>query len=192
MGHFISFMHVSLDGFVSGPKGEMDWIHVDEEIFDFVANHIAASDTALYGRKTFEMMEGYWPTAAEQPNATKHDIEHAKWYKSVKKFVLSRTMHESTDSRVKIICDNLNFEINQMKRSTEHDILVFGSPTATHSLIAADLIDGYWIFVNPVLLGQGVPLFKDVTHQTALQFVSSYAFASGVVCMHYETKAVAQ
>ena len=69
MRKIISFMHISLDGFVAGPNGEMDWIKVDEEIFDHVGKRISKVDTALYGRVTYQMMENYWPTAANKPTA---------------------------------------------------------------------------------------------------------------------------
>lgn len=185
MGKIISFMHISLDGFVAGPKGEMDWIHIDEQIFDHVATRIGATDTAIYGRKTYEMMEGYWPTAASQPNATKHDIEHAKWYESATKIVLSSTMKNSTSTRTKVICDHLEDEIAKLKQGTDKEILIFGSPTATHSLMATGLIDGYWLFVNPVILGQGIPLFNSVGQKTAFTLDECHVFSSGVVCLHY-------
>ena len=92
MRKVILFMHISLDGFVAGPKGEMDWINVDEEIFNYASHRTSHSDMALYGRVTYQMMEGYWPTAGDQPAATKHDIEHSKWYNSVTKVVISRSM----------------------------------------------------------------------------------------------------
>ena len=69
-------MHTSLDGFVAGLNGEMDWINIDDAMFDFVATMTNKADTALYGRVTYEMMQSYWPTAGEQPNASKHDKEH--------------------------------------------------------------------------------------------------------------------
>ena len=72
----------------------MNWIYIDESIFDFVKTITDQADTALYGRVTYEMMQSYWPTAADQTNATKHDKEHAAWYKKVSKIVLSRTMKE--------------------------------------------------------------------------------------------------
>ena len=96
-------MHISLDGFVAGINGEMDWIHIDEGIFDYIAERIGATDCALYGRKTYQMMEGYWPTAASQPNATKHDIEHSRWYKGAAKVVLSKTMNETNLINTKVI-----------------------------------------------------------------------------------------
>ncbi len=186
MRKLVSFMHVSLDGFVAGPKGEMDWIIVDEEIFDYAGYRTNEADTALYGRVTYEMMEGYWPTAAEQPNATKHDIEHASWYKKVEKVILSRTMKGKKLANTKIISDNISSEITQLKQALGEEIIVFGSPSASHFLMREDLIDDFWIFVNPVLLGQGIPLFKDIKQRTKLQLIKSHAFSSGVVCLHYE------
>ncbi len=188
MGNLVLFMHVSLDGFVAGINGEMDWIYADEEIFDYVSERIYATDCALYERKTYQMMEGYWTTAANQPNATKHDIEHSKWYNSVAKVVLSKTLHEASLTNTKIIGDNLKYEIAKLKQSTDKEILIFGSPTAGHSLMAAELIDSYWLFVNPVMLGEGIPLFKDIKNKTALMLVASHVFPSGVVCLHYNQK----
>ncbi|MFL5810934.1 MAG: dihydrofolate reductase family protein, partial [Flavisolibacter sp.] len=88
MRKLISFVHISLDGFVAGPNREMNWIKVNDEIFDFVGQRIQQTDTALYGRVTYEMMEGYWPTAGDEPGASKHDIEHSRWYKQAGKIVL--------------------------------------------------------------------------------------------------------
>jgi dihydrofolate reductase len=153
-----------------------------------IAERIFATDCALYGRKTYQMMEGYWPTAANQPNATKHDIEHSKWYNSVAKVVLSKTLNEASLTNTKVVGDNLNSEIVKLKQSTDKEILIFGSPTAAHSLLAGELIDGYWLFVNPVLLGEGIPLFKDIKNKTALMLVASHVFPSGVVCLHYNQK----
>lgn len=147
MGKIISFMHISLDGFVCGPNGEMNWIKVDEEIFDFVGKRISEGDTALYGRVTYQMMESYWPTAGDKPTASKHDIEHSKWYSKVRKIVLSKTLNDTGLTNTKIISDNIVDNIHEIKEQTSKDILLFGSPTATHSLIQLNLIDGYWLFL---------------------------------------------
>jgi len=188
MGNLVSFVHVSLDGLVAGPNGEMDWIYTDEELFNYGAERIYATDCALYGRTTYQMMEGYWTTAANQPNATKHDIEHSKWYNSIAKVVLSKTLNEASLTNTKVVSNNYKYEITKLKQSTDKEILIFGSPTATHSLMAAGLIDGYWLFVNPILLGEGIPLFKDIKNKTALMLVASHVFPSGVVCLHYDQK----
>ena len=185
-------MHVSLDGFVAGLNGEMDWIKVDEEIFDHGHKRISEGDTALYGRVTYQMMESYWPTAADKPTATRHDIEHSKWYSKVHKVVLSRTMKEAGLpagqaglTNTKIIGDKLSDRINEIKQQTGKDILLFGSPAATHSLIQLNLIDGYWLFVNPIILGQGIPLFTDIKDKIRLKLLTTHQFACGVTALDY-------
>ena len=186
MGKIVLFMHTTLDGFVAGPNGEMDWINVDDEIFDFAGNNTDNADTALYGRVTYQMMESYWPTAADQPTATKHDIKHSNWYNSVTKVVLSRSLKGQNLPNTKIINDNLAAEIKKLKQGTTKDILIFGSPGAVHSLLEENLIDDFWLFINPVLLGQGIPLFSDIKDRIKLKLITSHDFASGVVCLHYE------
>jgi len=186
MRKLVSFFHVSLDGYVAGPNGEMDWIKVDDEIFDHVGDRVNDSDTALYGRVTWQMMEGYWPTAADQPNASKHDIEHAAWYKKAEKIVLSRSMQNEQLSNTAFIGEEVEQRIKAIKQQAGKEILIFGSPSATHSLLQYDLIDEFWLFVNPVILGKGMPLFKNVRETTQLTLVSSKTFTNGVVCMHYK------
>lgn len=178
-------MHISLDGFVAGPNGEMDWIKVDQEIFDHVGKRISEGDTALYGRVTYEMMESYWPTAADKPTATKHDIEHAKWYKEVHKVVLSKTMEDARLTNTTIISGNLSDRINELKQQPGNDILLFGSPTATHSLMEQGLIDGYWLFVNPIILGQGIPLFVNIKDKIKLNLLTTQQFNCGVTELNY-------
>jgi dihydrofolate reductase len=188
MRKVISFMHVSLDGFVAGPNGEMDWIKIDQEIFDHVGKRISKGDTALYGRVTYEMMESYWPTAADKPTATKHDIEHSTWYSQVHKVVLSKTMTGTGLTNTTIVSDNLSDRINEIKQSHkggDEDILLFGSPTATHSLMQLNLIDGYWLFVNPIILGHGIPLFEGIEDKTTLKLLTTRQFTSGVTELNY-------
>lgn len=181
-------MHISLDGFVAGPKGEMDWIKVDEEIFDYVGKRVSPGDTALYGRKTYQMMESYWPTAGDKPTATKHDIEHSKWYSKIHKVVLSTTLSPDSyqETNTTIISENLPDRLNEIKQPQGEDILLFGSPTATHSLIQQNLIDGFWLFVNPIILGQGVPLFADIKEKIKLHLLpTTRQFACGVTELNY-------
>src|SRR6267154_2644060 len=141
MRNLIFFMHTSLDGFVAGFNGEMNWINVDEEMFDFVATMTDKDDTALYGRVTYEMMQSYWPTAGEKPNASKHDKEHSAWYNKVSKIVLSKTMTEKGLNNTTVISDRLADNINKIKNQEGKNILIFGSPRASHSLLNLGLID---------------------------------------------------
>lgn len=178
-------MHISLDGFVAGPNGEMDWIKVNEEIFTHVGKRISEGDTALYGRVTYQMMESYWPTAAEKPNATRHDIEHSAWYSKVHKIVLSTTLKDAGLANTTIISGNLADHIHALKEQDGKEILLFGSPSATHALMQLDLIDGYWLFVNPVILGKGIPLFANINGKIKLNLVSTRPFSCGVTELNY-------
>jgi dihydrofolate reductase len=186
MRKLVLFMHVSLDGFVTGPNGEMDWIKVDDEMFDYASKRTNESDLALYGRVTYQMMDAYWPNAADQPNASKHDIDHSAWYNQVEKIVVSQTMKGKQIPKTKIISDNLVQEITQLKKSGTKEIIIFGSPSAAHSLTQANLIDEYWIFVNPTLVGEGIPLFKGIKEKKELKLLNTHVFKSGVTCLHYQ------
>jgi dihydrofolate reductase len=184
MRKLVSFMHISLDGMVCGPKGEMNWIKVDEEIFDYAGKRTDEANAALYGRVTYDMMEAYWPTAADKPNASAHDKKHSAWYLSVPKTVLSKTLQKARDN-VTIIRDNLKEEIDTLKRMEGKEIIIFGSPSAVDSLRAYGLIDEYWLFVNPIILGNGRPMFKSMKEQVPLRLLHSHVFSNGVVCLHY-------
>jgi len=178
-------MHTSLDGFVAGVNGEMNWIKVDDAMFDFVGTMTDQADTALYGRLTYQMMESYWPTAGENPNASKHDIEHSIWYNKVSKIVLSRTIKESGKNNTKVISENISDQINKIKQQDGQNILIFGSPSASNSLLNEGLVDEFWIFVNPILLGQGIPLFKDISESVKLSLIETKTFDIGVIALHY-------
>jgi dihydrofolate reductase len=186
MRKLISFMHSSLDGFVAGPNGEMDWIKVDGEMFDLAGKQTDRSDTAIYGRVTYQMMDNYWPTAAEKPEASRHDIQHSHWYNTVQKFVVSQSLEGHKLKNATVISDHLKEEITKLKQAEGKEIIMFGSPGTVHSFMRLDLIDEFWIFINPILIGQGIPLFKNITHREKLALVSSKVFTSGVVCLHYE------
>jgi dihydrofolate reductase len=186
MRNLIFFMHTTLDGFVAGLNGEMNWIKVDEAMFDFIATMTDQADTALYGRVTYEMMQSHWPKAGEAPNASRHDKEHSAWYNKVSKVILSKTMSEKGLNKTTVISDHLSDNINKIKKQNGKNILIFGSPGASQSLLNEGLIDEFWLFVNPIILGQGMPLFKDVTGPTKLKLAESKTFASGVIGLHYQ------
>lgn len=186
MGSIVLFMHASLDGFAATTKGELNWIHVDQELFDFVEERIGKTNTALYGRVTFQMMEAYWPTAAEQPGATKHDKVHAAWYKTAHKVVLSNTLNQEPLTNTTVIGVDYVSALKKLKEDTKEDILLFGSPTTAHTLLAEKLVDECWLFINPVLLGEGVPVFKNVRDKQTLKLTNTHVFNSGVVCMQHQ------
>jgi len=188
MRKIIVSMHITLDGFVAGPNGEMDWISFDDELFDFVEGFTDQADTALYGRVTYQMMDSYWPAAAEQTNASKHDVTHSRWYKSVTKLVVSASMSGQDKPGTQFIGEDIAKQIEQIKQQPGKDILIFGSPSVVHYLTHKGLIDDYWLFVNPVLMGQGIPMFKDITERVTLNFLQAKTFACGVTGLHYEKR----
>ena len=188
MGKIVLFMHETLDGFAAGKNGELNWAHVDQEIFDYVEERIKKTDTALYGRVTFQMMESYWPTAAEQPGATKHDKEHAAWYKNARKVVLSTTLDQAALTNTTVIGNDYPATIRELKNETQGEILLFGSPSTAHALLAEDLIEECWLFVNPVLLGEGIPVFKGIKEKQSLKLLKTHVFSSGVICLHHKVQ----
>lgn len=178
-------VHISLDGFVTDENGKMDWIKVDEQLFDYIVNLTDQADTALYGRTTYEMMDGYWPHAGEQPDASRHDVEHSKWYNRVNKVVISHSMKGHQADKTQVIGENLVEQIMELKQQPGEKILMLGSPTAAKALMQNNLIDEYWLFLNPVLLGSGKPFF-DRSHRLDLKLVGTRVFDSGVIELHYE------
>ncbi len=184
MRKVILLVHASLDGFVGGPNGEMDWIKLPEGLFDDV-NHITANaDTAIYGRVTYGMMESYWPTAAEQPGATKHDVEHAQWANNATKLVFSKTLQKTNWQNTRIVPGNEAEEIKQLKQQPGKNILMLGSPTLAHSFMKAGLIDEYIVAINPVILGKGLPLFDSINNKVGLSLVRTKIY-DPVILMHY-------
>jgi len=186
MRRLVLFMHISLDGFVAGPNEEMDWIHVDDEMFEYAGKQTDMADAALYGRVTYQMMESYWPTAADQPNATKHDIQHSKWYNNVTKIVVSKTLSQNNLVNTKIISGSIADEIKKIKQQPGKNIIMFGSPSVVHVLMHDNLIDDYWLFINPLLLRTGIPLFKNIKDRINLKLLENKVFDSGVIVLHYE------
>jgi dihydrofolate reductase len=185
MGKLVLFMHVSLDGFTARSNGSMDWIQISDEMFEYATKRTEESDTALYGRKTYEIMEAYWPTAADHPQATKHDIQHSGWYNKVNKFVVSETMRGQNIKNVQIISDHIVARIAELKQQVPGVIIMFGSPGLGSSLMHENLIDDYWFFVNPIILGEGHSLFAGNKNEVKLKLVKNIAFPNGVICLHY-------
>ena len=184
MRKIIFSMHTSIDGYAARINGEMDWIHVDEEMFDLVNEFTQNADTALYGRITYEMMEAYWPTAGDQPDASRHDKEHSAWYNRVNKVVLSRSLKDTDKKNTMVIHSDLEKNIRELKLRSGTNILIFGSPGAVHALLQLGLIDEMWLFQNPIVLGNGISFFKDAT-PAIFRLEEAKQFASGVIALHY-------
>ena len=188
MRKLILFMHVSIDGYVTGPTGQMDFVHADEQMFEYAGQQTEQADIALYGRVTYDMMDDYWPNAGDKPGASKHDIEHSAWYNSVEKIIASRSLAGTSKPLTRFIGDNIEQEIIELKKLPGKNIVMFGSPGLAKTMMQANLIDEYWLFVNPVLRGDGNPLFKSGLPQINLELKNTDTFDSGVVMLHYIRK----
>jgi dihydrofolate reductase len=188
MRNIISLAHISLDGFLAGPRGDIDFVAFNDELADHTYPLIDKVDLALYGRVTYEMMEGYWPTAGDAADADAHTKSHSRWYMGVKKIVASRTLPASNDSRVRVVGDDIVGALRAEKQKAGGDIMIFGSPSLTRTLVAADLVDEWRLTLQPVILGDGLPLFPKREKRTQLELRSSKTFGTGVIAAHYVTK----
>ena len=188
MRNIISLAHIALDGFMAGPGGDMDFIVFNDELADHTYPLIDSVDLAVYGRVTFEMMEGYWPAAGEAPDAGAHTKSHSRWYNGVKKIVASRTLAASKNLHVRVVGDDIVGALRAEKQEAGGDIMIFGSPTLTRALAAADLVDEWRLTLQPVILGGGRSLFEKGENRTRLELRSSKTFGTGVIAVHYVTK----
>lgn len=184
----MAFMHVSLDGFVAGVNGEMDWITMDDEIFEDAIDLSAEADTALYGRTTYQMMESYWPSVLKSPEATKNELHHATWVENISKIVFSTSLDKAEWHNTKLIKRNVKDEVAKLKQQPGKNMMIFGSPRLTHSFMQMGLIDEYRININPVVLGNGVPLFRNIEDRINLKLLNARTFEAGVIGLHYETR----
>jgi dihydrofolate reductase len=188
MRKIVSSIIMSLDNFTANTAGDLRMFKVDEEFFDMSASLCDAADTALYGKGTYHIMQSYWPTAGDKPNASAHDKQHSLWYKQVNKYVLSKTLKSEEAPNATIIRENVVEELKKLKQEEGKNIQIFGSPGVVRSLTQEGLIDEYWIFVYPVIIGNGIPLFKDIKQQIDLTLVSGKLLTSGAAALHYIRK----
>lgn len=186
MRKVILLMHLSLDGFVCGPNGEMDWIKLGDEMWSYVNEITDSCDTALYGEVTYHMMENYWPTAGQKPNASQHDIDHSRWANNVSKIVFSKTLREVHWEGTRIVRDHITEEINKLKNQPGKNLLMIGSPGLAHSFMELGLIDEYRLNINPVVIGAGKLLFRDIKDRINLKLIKEKTFTNGVVALHYD------
>ncbi|MCI0714156.1 MAG: dihydrofolate reductase family protein [Chloroflexi bacterium] len=189
MRKVIFMIHLSLDGLVAGPNDELDWISYDEELEAYAHSMHDKTDAVIWGRRTYELMAGYWLTVPGNPGSTPAEREHAGFLEEATKIVVSRTLDrvEWGDAQnTVLIKDNLAEKINTIKQQPGKDIWLLGSNKLAQTMMQLDLIDEYRININPTVLGQGKPLFEGVTRQFPLKLLEAKTFKSGVVALRYE------
>ena len=176
-------MSVSLDGFFEGPDHELDWQLIDDEIHSHFNEELAAMSAFLDGRVTYELMAEYWPTADADPTAPAPVAEFARIWRDMPKIVFSRTLDRAEWNTI-VMRDVVPDEIAAMQAEPGGDMAIGGANLAA-TFMRLDLIDEYRLYVHPVILGDGHPLFQPSAAPTELQLTGTRTFGSGVVLLRY-------
>jgi dihydrofolate reductase len=175
---------MSLDGFIEGPNRELDWVIIDEELHKYVNDQEGAIDTHLYGRRTYEVMVNFWPTADTNPSAPEFVVEYARIWRNMHKIVFSKTL-ERVEGSARLVRDNIAEEVAKLKEQPGKDLAVAGAEIAS-TFMRLGLIDEYWLYIHPVLLGGGTPVFRALDDAISLRLVETRTFGSGVVLLRYQ------
>ena len=182
MRKLIYSMSVTLDGFIAGRAGEIDWSGPDDELHQFHNDRVRELGMHLLGRRLYETMT-YWDTAEQQPAITDVEREFAGIWKALPKIVFSKTL-ESVEGNATLRRDGLVEEVVRLKQQPGMDLAVGGAELAS-ALIRENLVDDYQLFVCPVILGGGTPYFPQLEQRIGLELVETRTFASRVVYVRY-------
>jgi dihydrofolate reductase len=189
MGKLIYSMSLSLDGFVNTPTRSLDWVRVDEELHSFFNDEARAMSAFLYGRRMYELMAEYWPTAESDPAATPAMVEFARIWTDKPKVVFSASL-ERVNWNARLVRDDVVAEVRRLKAQPGFDMDV-GGPTVAAGLIEHGLIDEYRLFIHPVILGAGTSFLPPLNERIGLRLVDVRRFGSGVEYLRYEVPTTA-
>jgi dihydrofolate reductase len=187
MRKIISMMSVSLDGFIEGPNGELDWHMISDELAAHFNDRLGPMGGFLDGRVTYELRAGYWPTADADPGAPAAVAEFARIWRDMPKIVYSRTL-ERAGWNTTVVREVVPEEVTRLKAQPGGD-LVLGGADLGAAFRQFDLIDEYWIYVHPILIGRGKPLFQSpgsMTSAISLRLAATRIFGNGVVLLDYQ------
>jgi dihydrofolate reductase len=180
-------MHLSLDGYYADTANGMQWVQMDDFIGDWVDKVIETCDTAVYGRVTYEMMASFWPTAEELPGAktVRHIGQHARWVNPAKKIVVTRSLNQANWHNTQIIKGDVVNAIKAIKAESEgKGLAMMGSATLAQLLMSHNLIDDYWLTLNPMTLGAGQALFRQPLKLKLID-ADTRLFPNGSIGVHY-------
>ncbi|RYU94107.1 dihydrofolate reductase family protein [Emticicia agri] len=180
-------MQVSVDGFVCGPDGEMDWTvwNWDEELKDYVREIMASADSFIAGRVLYEGMSVYWPSVKTNPESSEDDKTAAENFDSMTKHVFSKTLTHADWNNTIIESGDLVETVNRLKSQEGGDLMLYGGARLVSSFIENNLIDEYHIFLNPAAIGKGKPIFGNLSEKFGLELVKSKACPCGIVVLNY-------
>jgi dihydrofolate reductase len=179
-------MQLSLDGFVSGPEGEMDWMvwEWDETLKNYVAGLTNSADTFLMGRATGEGMAVYWPTVTSNPESKEEEKWMAEKLNNLPKIVFSKTVTHINWTNVRVANDIIE-EVRELKKEPGKDILIYGGAGIVSSFIRENLIDEYHLFINPVIIGKGKAIFNNTRQTMPLKLVDTIKSNTGIIILQY-------
>jgi dihydrofolate reductase len=175
---------ISLDGYYTTPKSEIDWFEFDKEEIEWSKQILRRVDAMLYGRVTYQEFSEFWPKASPSPEG--FDSEIIEQLNGLQKMVFSRTLPEAKWRPAILIDENPVDAVARLKRSPGKDMVIVGSGTLVSALVRGELIDEYRIRIRPIILGAGKSLFTDVQKRHKIRLISARAFSNGVVALHYE------
>jgi dihydrofolate reductase len=182
MRKVILSMMITLDGFYEGLNHDIDWHNVDDEFNEFSNEQINSIDLMLFGRVTYELMAGYWPT----PAARTDDPIIAYKMNESPKIVFSNTLKNAAWSNTRLVKGNAVDEVKKLKQQPGKDMIIFGSGKLVSSLAQAGLMDEYRLFIAPVILGKGNSVFSDVRDRLNVKLISTRIFRNGNVLLSYQ------
>ncbi len=184
MRKIILMMSVSLDGFIEGPERQIDWHVVDDELHSHFNEQLRAMGGFLSGRVTHQLMAEFWPTADADPSNAGPMAEFARIWRDMPKIVYSRTL-ERADWNTTIVRDVVVEEILALKAQPGGDLSLGGADLAA-SFQRHDLVDEFRVYVHPIVLGEGKPLFPKSDAKINLRLAESRTFGNGVVLLRYQ------
>ncbi|MFJ4369259.1 dihydrofolate reductase family protein [Streptomyces chartreusis] len=176
-------MNVSLDGYIVGPDGGMDWGAPDEDVFRFWIEDVRAVGVHLLGRRLYEAML-YWETADQDPSLDAPRLEFAALWKALPKVVFSTTL-SAVEGNARLVSGDVAKEIERLRAEPGEGDIAIGGPTLAAEVAAAGLIDEYQLMVYPVLLGGGISYFPQHERQVDLELVETRSYNSRVVYLRY-------
>jgi len=187
MRKVIYSMGMSLDGFIAGPGGEIDWGAPDEELHRFHNERVREVGVEFCGRRLYEEML-YWETADQNPSAGEIELEFARIWRALPKIVFSTTLDEVEGSNTRLAKDGIAEEVARLKAQPGKDLAVGGAGLAA-SFAELGLIDEYQIFVSPIVLGGGKRFFPPLEERVDLELLETRTFGSRVVYLRYGVSA---
>ena len=177
MRKLIMWQMISVDGYFSGPKGELDWFVFEEDLEKYINEAHDIAGMFIYGRATYEGMASYWPTAKGP---------FAEFMNAVPKVVFSRTLSSASWNNTRVVESGVAEEIRKLKQQPGKDIFLVGSADLSATVMRHELVDEYRFGINPVILGKGVPFFKGGGEKVNLKLTQTRPLKSGLVVLHYE------